>query len=216
MDSQGRLVAGAANFGDGAPALGVRVATLEVEARSTGRRVGTLETTAKTLEDEATVVSNRLGQGNQSPHAEGRGEGSAFQRIAALDADLGAPEDDARRGEDASAFQRIAGLDTIIDALDSEDTAAIIAKRAEQKVEEATKELAVSTDDDGYVRTGEGDGGSVRDIVAETDRGSTERVETVKIRTGTREDRAVVTLKGATNEQIMTLVALLSNNRLSG
>ena len=215
VDSQGRLVAGGASFGPGAPELGVRVATLELDARSVGRRVGTLETSTKTIEDEVTGVGNRLGQGDQPPHADGRGEGTAFQRIAALDADMGAPDDDGRRGEDASAFQRIAALDTIIDALDSEDEAAIIAKRAEQKVEEATQELAVSTDDDGYVQTGEGDGGNVREIVAETDRGSTDRVETVKIRTGTGDDRVVVTLKGATNEQIMTLVALLSNSELS-
>ena len=81
-------------------------------------------------------------------------------------------------------------------------------------VTDATRSLDADTDGDGLV-DGAGDGRRIREIVDQVDRGVEDRVTVAKIRTGSGADRTVVTLKGATNEQITALVALLTDTRLS-
>ncbi len=187
VDTRGQLVAGAVQAGTGAPDFGVRLAALEAEAVSSGERV-------TTLESGFSAVDDRLGDADDGAD---RG-GNAYQRITALDNDLGAATQPAH--SDGSAYQRIASVREIVETATSEDPAAIVAARAERTVEESTRAL---TAEDAVLRR----------AIENAD--SADRVEKVRIRTGTGEERTVVTLRGATNEQIMTLVALLTDRRLS-
>ena len=187
VDTRGQLVAGAVQAGTGAPGFGVRLAALEAEAASSGERV-------TTLESGFSAVDDRLGKEDDSAD---RG-GNAYQRITALDNDLGSATQPAH--SDGSAYQRIASVREIVETATSEDPAAIIAARAERTVEESTRALTAEDT-------------KLREAIENADSG--DRVEKVRIRTGTGEERTVVTLRGATNEQIMTLVALLTDRRLS-
>ena len=188
VDTRGQLVAGAVQAGTGAPDFGVRLAALEAEAASSGERV-------TTLESGFSAVDDRLGDADDGAD---RG-GNAYQRITALDNDLGSATQLAH--SDGSAYQRIASVREIVETATSEDPAAIVAARAERTVEESTR--ALTRDDDVLLR----------EAIENADSG--DRVEKFSIRTGTGEERTVVTLRGATNEQIMTLVALLTDRRLS-
>ena len=187
VDTRGQLVAGAVQAGTGAPGFGVRLAALEAEAMSSGERV-------TTLESGFSAVDDRLGDADDGAD---RG-GNAYQRITALDNDLGSATQLAH--SDGSAYQRIASVREIVETATSEDPAAIVAARAERTVEESTR--ALTREDT-----------KLREAIENADSG--DRVEKVSIRTGTGEERTVVTLRGATNEQIMTLVALLTDRRLS-
>ena len=187
VDTRGQLVAGAVQAGTGAPDFGVRLAALEAEAASSGERV-------TTLEGGLTAVDDRLGKDDDGADR----SGNAWQRLTALDNDLGAASQPAH--SDGSAYQRIASVREIVETATSEDPAAIVAARAERTVEESTRALTAEDT-------------KLREAIESADSG--DRVEKVRIRTGTGEERTVVTLRGATNEQIMTLVALLTDRRLS-
>ena len=187
VDARGQLVAGAVQAGTGAPDFGVRLAALEAEAASSGERVTTLESGFSSVDD-------RLGKEDDGADR----DGNAYQRITALDNDLGSEAQLAH--SDGSAYQRIASVREIVETATSEDPAAIVAARAERTVEESTRALTAEDT-------------KLREAIENAD--SADRVEKVRIRTGTGEERTVVTLRGATNEQIMTLVALLTDRRLS-
>ena len=186
VDTRGQLVAGAVQAGTGAPDFGVRLAALEAEAASSGERV-------TTLESGFSAVDDRLGDADDGAD---RG-GNAYQRITALDNDLGSATQLAH--SDGSAYQRIASVREIVETA-AEDPAALTAANALTTVRESTRAL---TQDDAVL------------LRAIENADSGDRVEKVRIRTGTGEERTVVTLRGATNEQIMTLVALLTDRRLS-
>ena len=186
VDARGQLVAGAVQAGTGAPDFGVRLAALEAEAVSSGERV-------TTLESGFSAVDDRLGKEDDGTDR----DGNAYQRITALDNDLGAATQLAH--SDGSAYQRIASVREIVETA-AEDPAALTAANALTTVRESTRALTAEDT-------------KLREAIENADSG--DRVEKVRIRTGTGEERTVVTLRGATNEQIMTLVALLTDRRLS-
>ena len=186
VDAQGRLVVGAPPTG-GSADFGTRLAALEVEARLANGQL-------TTLVSDVGAVDERLGEVDDGADR----AGNAYQRIGALDNDLGAPTQ-AADGE-GSAYQRIGSLKTIVDTVVSEDPAAVVAARAEQRVEESTRALT-ATDN------------RLREAIESADTG--DRIEKIRVRTGTGETRTVVTLHGAANEQLMTLVALLTDRSLS-
>ena len=115
-----------------------------------------------------------------------------------------------------SAYARIRSIQETLDRAsnDPELGAALGISNVIQTVSDATRPLDADANDDGEVDAA-GDGRRVREIVDEVDRGVAGRVAVAKIRTGSGPDRTIVTLKGASNEQIMALVALLTDTRLS-
>ena len=140
------------------------------------------------------------------------GDGALSADGGELNRRLGRPDDTAN--SDGNAYARIRSIRETIDRASSEEFAAIGRANVIQQVDDATRSLDADADGDGEVDA-TGDGRRVLEIVDQVDRGDTARVETARIRTGEGEDRTVVTLKGATNEQITALVALLTNRRLS-
>ncbi len=125
---------------------------------------------------------------------------------------VGAPTDTANR--DGNAYARIRSIQETLDTASEEESAAIGRANVIQTVSDATRSLDADADGDGEVDA-TGDGRRVREIVDEVDRGVEDRVAVARIRTGSGAERTVVTLKGATNEQVMALVALLTDTRLS-
>ena len=140
------------------------------------------------------------------------GDGDLSADGGELNRRLGRPDDTAN--EDGNAYARIQSVREIIDRASSEEFAAIGRANVIQQVDDATRSLDADADGDGQVDA-TGDGRRILEIVDQVDRGDTARVQTARIRTGEGEDRTVVTLKGATNEQITALVALLTNRRIS-
>ena len=125
---------------------------------------------------------------------------------------VGVATDTASR--DGNAYARIRSVQETLDTASSAEFAAIGRANVIQTVTDATRSLDADADDDGEVDA-TGDGRRIREIVDQVDRGVQDRVAVAKIRTGSGADRTVVTLKGATNEQITALVALLTDTRLS-
>ncbi len=125
---------------------------------------------------------------------------------------VGVATDTASR--DGNAYARIRSVQETLDTASSAEFAAIGRANVIQTVTDATRSLDADADDDGEVDA-TGDGRRIREIVDQVDRGVQDRVAIAKIRTGSGADRTVVTLKGATNEQITALVALLTDTRLS-
>lgn len=114
-----------------------------------------------------------------------------------------------------NAYARIRSIqDTLDDASDDAYREALEGRNVIGVVEEATRSFEADADGDGDVDD-VGDGRKIQEIVDQVDRGVEDRVTVAKIRTGSGADRTVVTLKGATNEQITALVALLTDTRLS-
>ena len=134
-------------------------------------------------------------------------DGGALRRL------VGKGDDGASRGLTASAHARIRfAQDILDDASDETYRAALAGRNVIGTIKDATRSFNTDMDDDGEVDD-TGDGRRVLRIVDEVDQG--DRVNIAKIRTGSGADRTVVTLKGATNEQIVALVALLTDTRLS-
>ena len=122
--------------------------------------------------------------------------------------------DDTANGDGNAAHARIQSIQETIDRASREEFRAIGRADVIQQVDDATRSLDADADGDGQVDA-TGDGRRILEIVDQVDRGDTARVQTARIRTGAGEARTVVTLKGATNEQVTALVALLTNRRLS-
>lgn len=133
-------------------------------------------------------------------------DGGALHRL------VGVASDSPNR--DGNAYARIRSIQRTLDQASSEAYAAIGHANVINTIEDATRSLDADTDGDGEVDD-DGDGQRIQEIVDEVDRGVGGRVAVAKIRTGSGADRTVVTLKGATNEQITALVALLTDTRLS-
>ena len=131
------------------------------------------------------------------------GDGDLSADGGELNRRLGRSTDSAERDGDA-AHARIQSIRETIDRASDAELAAMGRENIIQEFRDATRPLDADAD-----------GLRVLEIVDQVDRGDTARVETARIRTGEGEDRTVVTLKGATNEQITALVALLTNRRLS-
>ena len=140
------------------------------------------------------------------------GDGDLSADGGELNRRLGRPDDTANG--DGNAYARIQSIRETIDRASREEFAAIGRADVIQQVDDATRSLDADADGDGQVDP-TGDGRRILEIVDQVDRGDTARVQTARIRTGAGEDRTVVTLKGATNEQVTALVALLTNRRLS-
>ena len=141
------------------------------------------------------------------------GDGDLSADGGTLDRRLGRTDDSDDR--DGSAYARIKSLQKVYDDVsNAEFRTALAGANVIDTVEDATRGFDVDIDGDGEVDVNE-DGRRVRRIIEQADRGDTDLVQTTRIRTGEGEDRTVVTLKGASNEQITALVALLTNRRLS-
>lgn len=140
------------------------------------------------------------------------GDGDLSADGGDLNRRLGRPDDTANGN--GNAYARIRSIRETIDRASDEEFAAITRSNVIQRVDDATRSLDADADNDGEVDA-TGDGRRIREIVDQVDRGDAARVVTTRIRTGAGEDRTVVTLKGATNEQVTALVALLTNRRLS-
>ena len=121
---------------------------------------------------------------------------------------------DAGPSRNGNAYARLNSIQQILDRASDDTYEAIGQINVMATIDDATRFFDADTDGDGLVDTG-GDGGRVQNIVREVDQGNEDRVTVAKIRTGSGADRTIVTLKGATNEQITALVALLTDTRLS-
>ena len=128
---------------------------------------------------------------------------------------------------DGNAYERIRSIRDTLDMATTEEFRAITRTNVIQQVREATDSFDADTTGDGRVDDF-GDGRKIREIVDQVDRDiaashagtvpssqDAARVVTTRIVEGDEEARTVVTLKGATNEQVTALVALLMNRRLS-
>lgn len=118
-------------------------------------------------------------------------EGSVYARIKEVRESLGTAA--ASADADGNAYERIKALREVVDTASSEEFAKIGAANVLTQVR--------ALDD--------------AEIERVVERVARQTPQTVKIRTGSGEERTVVKLTGASNEQIMALVALLTDNRLS-
>ncbi len=185
-------------------ALHRRVDSLESGLGATGDSAdagGSVYARIKEVRETATTTGGRIdalesGLGEASDTASSTG--SAYARIADLQEGLGT--DAASADQDGNAYERIKALRDVVDTASSQEFAAIGRANVLAQVDEAQDATRALSDDE---------------ITEVVERVASQAPQTVRIRTGSGEDRTVVKLTGASNEQIMALVALLTDNRLS-
>ena len=146
-----------------------------------------------------------------------QGQESAISRVGTLETSVGAPADMASstgsvhaRIKDLNQLQAATGgrLTTINNLIDE----ATSDERAIMNALDRTRELDVRADGDGDGQADGNDGAAVQKIYE----APASRVTTTRIQLGSGDEQVMLTLTGRTNEQIVTLLALLTNRAAPG
>ena len=173
---------------------GGRVGTLETALGAAGDAAdagGSVYARIKEVRETATAAESGLGEASDAASS----TGSAYARIADLQEGLGTIA--AGPDKDGNAYERIKALRDVVDTASADEFAAIGRANVLAQVDDATRAL------------------NDEEITEVVERVASQAPQTVKVRVGSGEERTVVKLTGASNEQIMALVALLTDNRLS-
>ena len=171
-------------------------------------RLSALETGLGTTSDAA----NDVGSAYARLAALKQGQESAVTRVDMLETSVGAPADTASgtgsvharikdlRQRQASTGGRLNVINDLIAEATSDDRAIVNAL-------DRTRELDVREDGDGDGQPDGNDGAAVKEIYD----APASRVTTTRIKLGSGDEQVVLTLTGRTNEQIVTLLALLTS-----